>query len=255
MCKPCLFFFSVYLPQHWSKDHVFCWWGVHPGTWNGRWGWTEEPYQISSRHWERQCQVYEESYEGIIVLLYCPHFDTPDSRDTVLRLYTIEFLRTLQRLPLKSCNLWSSVLCEHFYQLLNNALCTYLWQHYEALAHRAAGNGHIVDIYSCALDQTGLHEMKFLPNFTGSVNFLTSLGTGKWREIASLGQIWCHLILQSHTPLWSLPLHFTFLDCLHFPACLFCYSQGSHGDGRFVQHVPLQADFPARLFQGCEKWV
>ena len=28
-------------------------------------------------------------------------------------------------------------------------------------------NGHIVDLYSYALDQTGLHEMKYLCNFTG----------------------------------------------------------------------------------------
>jgi protein transport protein SEC23 len=40
-------------------------------------------------------------------------------------------------------------------------------KHYEALAVRAANNGHAVDIYSCALDQTGLHEMKFLPSSTG----------------------------------------------------------------------------------------
>ncbi|GFX61033.1 protein transport protein Sec23A [Trichonephila clavipes] len=38
---------------------------------------------------------------------------------------------------------------------------------YESLAARAAANGHIIDIYSCALDQTGLHEMKYCPNFTG----------------------------------------------------------------------------------------
>ncbi|KAF8795600.1 Protein transport protein Sec23A like protein [Argiope bruennichi] len=38
---------------------------------------------------------------------------------------------------------------------------------YENLAARAAANGHIIDIYSCALDQTGLHEMKYCPNFTG----------------------------------------------------------------------------------------
>lgn len=40
-------------------------------------------------------------------------------------------------------------------------------KHYENLASRAAANGHVVDIYSCALDQTGLHEMKYCPNFTG----------------------------------------------------------------------------------------
>jgi protein transport protein SEC23 len=40
-------------------------------------------------------------------------------------------------------------------------------KHYEALANRAATNGHLIDLYSCALDQTGLHEMKFLTNTTG----------------------------------------------------------------------------------------
>lgn len=40
-------------------------------------------------------------------------------------------------------------------------------KHYQALATRASTNGHAVDIYSCSLDQTGLHEMKYLPNSTG----------------------------------------------------------------------------------------
>lgn len=40
-------------------------------------------------------------------------------------------------------------------------------KHYEALAVRAATNGHCVDIYSCALDQTGLMEMKQCCNSTG----------------------------------------------------------------------------------------
>lgn len=40
-------------------------------------------------------------------------------------------------------------------------------KYYEGLGKRAAENGHVVDIYSCALDQTGLHEMKYLSNFTG----------------------------------------------------------------------------------------
>ncbi|CAH1792238.1 unnamed protein product [Owenia fusiformis] len=40
-------------------------------------------------------------------------------------------------------------------------------KHYEALANRCSNNGHIIDIYSCALDQTGLHEMKFCCNHTG----------------------------------------------------------------------------------------
>lgn len=40
-------------------------------------------------------------------------------------------------------------------------------KHYQGLATRAANNGHTIDIYSCCLDQTGLHEMKFCPNMTG----------------------------------------------------------------------------------------
>ncbi|XP_017779684.1 PREDICTED: protein transport protein Sec23A isoform X2 [Nicrophorus vespilloides] len=40
-------------------------------------------------------------------------------------------------------------------------------KHYEGLAMRAASNSHCVDIYSCALDQTGLMEMKQCCNSTG----------------------------------------------------------------------------------------
>uniref|UniRef100_A0A674EL67 Protein transport protein SEC23 n=1 Tax=Salmo trutta TaxID=8032 RepID=A0A674EL67_SALTR len=40
-------------------------------------------------------------------------------------------------------------------------------KYYEALANRAAVNGHSIDIYACALDQTGLLEMKCLSNLTG----------------------------------------------------------------------------------------
>uniref|UniRef100_A0A673M266 Protein transport protein SEC23 n=1 Tax=Sinocyclocheilus rhinocerous TaxID=307959 RepID=A0A673M266_9TELE len=40
-------------------------------------------------------------------------------------------------------------------------------KHYEALANRAAASGHIIDIYACALDQTGLLEMKCCTNYTG----------------------------------------------------------------------------------------
>jgi protein transport protein SEC23 len=40
-------------------------------------------------------------------------------------------------------------------------------KHYEALANRSASNGHIVDIYSADVNQTGLHEMKYLSNYTG----------------------------------------------------------------------------------------
>jgi len=40
-------------------------------------------------------------------------------------------------------------------------------KHFEALASRAATNGHVVDIFSGCLDQTGLHEMKSCVNSTG----------------------------------------------------------------------------------------
>lgn len=40
-------------------------------------------------------------------------------------------------------------------------------KHFDGLALRAATNGHAVDIYSCALDQTGLLEMKQCCNSTG----------------------------------------------------------------------------------------
>uniref|UniRef100_A0A8P4G5G4 Protein transport protein SEC23 n=1 Tax=Dicentrarchus labrax TaxID=13489 RepID=A0A8P4G5G4_DICLA len=40
-------------------------------------------------------------------------------------------------------------------------------KHYESLANRASTNGHIIDIYACALDQTGLLEMKCCANYTG----------------------------------------------------------------------------------------
>lgn len=40
-------------------------------------------------------------------------------------------------------------------------------KHYESLALRSSVNGHSIDIYSCALDQTGLMEMKQCCNSTG----------------------------------------------------------------------------------------
>lgn len=43
-------------------------------------------------------------------------------------------------------------------------------QHYEMLANRTAANGHCIDIYACALDQTGLLEMKCCTNLTGYVH-------------------------------------------------------------------------------------
>lgn len=49
-----------------------------------------------------------------------------------------------------------------------------LLQHYESLASRASSNGHIMDIYACALDQTGLLEMKCCANHTGYVFSLSN---------------------------------------------------------------------------------
>lgn len=40
-------------------------------------------------------------------------------------------------------------------------------KHYEELAKRAATNGHAIDVFSAALDQTGLLEMCHGPNLTG----------------------------------------------------------------------------------------
>ena len=45
-------------------------------------------------------------------------------------------------------------------------------KHYQTLAQRSAVNGHTIDIYACALDQTGLHEMKYCVNATGGVMVL-----------------------------------------------------------------------------------
>ncbi|XP_055333870.1 protein transport protein Sec23A-like [Paramacrobiotus metropolitanus] len=45
-------------------------------------------------------------------------------------------------------------------------------QYYETLAQRAVSNSHTIDIFSCALDQTGLHEMKSCCNLTGGQMFL-----------------------------------------------------------------------------------
>lgn len=40
-------------------------------------------------------------------------------------------------------------------------------KHYEQLSQRAANNGNAIDLYACALDQTGLLEMKSCCNLTG----------------------------------------------------------------------------------------
>lgn len=41
--------------------------------------------------------------------------------------------------------------------------------YYRDLATRASNNGHAIDIFSCALDQTGLHEMKCCTNMTNGL--------------------------------------------------------------------------------------
>ena len=41
--------------------------------------------------------------------------------------------------------------------------------YYLNLATRASNNGHAIDIFSCALDQTGLHEMKCCTNMTNGL--------------------------------------------------------------------------------------
>ena len=38
---------------------------------------------------------------------------------------------------------------------------------YDGIADRAAKNGHAIDIWGCALDQVGLHEMKNCVSGTG----------------------------------------------------------------------------------------
>jgi protein transport protein SEC23 len=44
---------------------------------------------------------------------------------------------------------------------------------YEALGKRVSNNGHVVDLFAGCLDQTGLLEMKGLPNSTNGVIVLT----------------------------------------------------------------------------------
>ncbi|MBN3320327.1 SC23A protein, partial [Atractosteus spatula] len=63
-------------------------------------------------------------------------------------------------------------------------------KYYEALANRAAVNGHCIDIYACALDQTGLLEMKCCSNLTGGYivmgdSFNTSLFKQTFQRVFS----------------------------------------------------------------------
>ncbi|XP_059504481.1 protein transport protein Sec23A isoform X1 [Stegostoma tigrinum] len=65
-------------------------------------------------------------------------------------------------------------------------------KHYEALANRAAVNGHCIDIYACALDQTGLLELKCCCNLTRGYivmgdSFNTSLFKQTFQRVFSKG--------------------------------------------------------------------
>ena len=54
---------------------------------------------------------------------------------------------------------------------------------YEALAKRAATNGHAVDLFAGCLDQVGLLEMKYLPNSTnGNIVLSDSFTTGIFKQ-------------------------------------------------------------------------
>uniref|UniRef100_A0AAQ5XT00 Protein transport protein SEC23 n=1 Tax=Amphiprion ocellaris TaxID=80972 RepID=A0AAQ5XT00_AMPOC len=55
-------------------------------------------------------------------------------------------------------------------------------KYYEAMANRSAVNGHSIDIYACALDQTGLLEMKCLSNLTGYVMMGDSFNTSLFKQ-------------------------------------------------------------------------
>ncbi|KAL7984649.1 hypothetical protein Chor_003219 [Crotalus horridus] len=61
-------------------------------------------------------------------------------------------------------------------------------KHYEALSNRAAANGHCIDIYACALDQTGLLEMKCCTNITGkNLSGEFRMAFGATLEVKELG--------------------------------------------------------------------
>lgn len=48
-------------------------------------------------------------------------------------------------------------------------VCLKATKFYDGLATRAVKNGHALDVYSCALDQTGLCEMKSCFNATNGI--------------------------------------------------------------------------------------
>ncbi|KAL4681435.1 hypothetical protein H8959_006912 [Pygathrix nigripes] len=72
--------------------------------------------------------------------------------------------------------------------------------HYEMLANRTAANGHCIDIYACALDQTGLLEMKCCANLTGPYPDLLNR---KPQEYSSLGDSGAHESVGTTDEHWS----------------------------------------------------
>ncbi|CAK8692475.1 protein transport protein Sec23A-like [Clavelina lepadiformis] len=72
----------------------------------------------------------------------------------------------------------------------NNKYTKKAVKHYEALATRAANTGHVIDIFACALDQTGLHEMRCCTTMTGGLmvmgdSFNTSLFKQTFQKVFS----------------------------------------------------------------------
>lgn len=54
---------------------------------------------------------------------------------------------------------------------------------YDALAKRAAANGHVIDVFAGCLDQVGLLEMKGLPNLTsGHIILADSFQMGIFKQ-------------------------------------------------------------------------
>lgn len=55
---------TVHLPEHGRSHHDFYQWPSNAGSRHGGGRRTEDPNQVLARHWEGQCQVHEESYQG-----------------------------------------------------------------------------------------------------------------------------------------------------------------------------------------------
>ena len=139
-------------------------------------------------------------------------------------------------------------------------------QHYEALAKRAAENGHTVDVYSCALDQTGLHEMKFLSNLTGSVYTLSfNRMSSSSRRNHSIISCFLFPFLFLSCPLLYLSPHFLSFSCTVVPPRLSLFilhlppssssplSQWSHDNGRLFQYLTVQTNLAESVCQGSPR--